>query len=133
MAGLRRILLVEDNDEIVDIYSRIITTSDYELRTAMTIQSMLEIVLEYHPDVILLDIMLPGGQTGIDGLKILRQEDKYNTKTTKIVLLTNLGENEELRKIWQEYADGYVIKAEIDPHELPDIIESLFADSQSNN
>ncbi len=61
----------------------------------------------------------------MDGLRILREDPQYNAQTKKIVLLTNLGESEEIKKIWEKYADGYVIKAEIDPHEIIDVIASL--------
>ncbi len=126
MAGQPKILLVEDNEEIVDIYAQVLRSHGYEVVTVSTIQAMLDTLPQFMPNVILLDIMLPGGLTGIDGLKIIRKDPAYKAEKTKVVLLTNLGETEEVRKIWQELADGYVIKAEIDPHELPEIIQSVF-------
>ena len=125
MAGLPKILLVEDTLEIADIYSQLLTKRGFTLKLVNTVDNLLAIVVDYAPDVIFLDIMLPGGKTGLDALKILRNDPKYNAEKTKIVLLTNLGESEEIKKLWEKYADGYVIKAEIDPQELVEIIQSL--------
>lgn len=125
MAGLPKILLVEDTLEIADIYSQHLTRQGFTARIVRTVDELLDCVVDYAPDLIFLDIMLPGGKTGLDALKILRNDPQYHSLKTKIVLLTNLGESEEIKKLWEQYADGYVIKAEIDPHELTDIIESL--------
>jgi DNA-binding response OmpR family regulator len=125
VAGLPKILLVEDTLEIADIYMQLLTKQGFPLKLVKSVDELLSIVVEFAPDIIFLDIMLPGGRTGLDALKILRNDPQYNAIKTKIVLLTNLGESEEIKKLWEQYADGYVIKAEIDPHELVDIIESL--------
>lgn len=69
--------------------------------------------------------MLPGGRTGLDALMLLRSDSKYKATKTKIVLLTNLSQDPTMEKMWEKYADGYVIKAEIDPRDLFEIIESL--------
>lgn len=125
MAGLPKILLVEDTTQIIDIYTQVLTRQGYPVKVATTVDELLDVVADYKPDLIFLDIMLPGGRTGLDALKILRNDPKYGAQKTRIVLLTNLGQNDELQKMWEMYADGYVIKAEIDPHELSDIIKSF--------
>ncbi|GAC1387541.1 MAG: hypothetical protein NVS1B7_0640 [Candidatus Saccharimonadales bacterium] len=125
MDGLPKILLVEDTASIADIYTLVLTKQGYPLKVVDTVDKMLATVAEYQPDIIFLDIMLPGGKTGLDALKILRNDPQYKATKTKIVLLTNLGLSDEIQKLWEQYADGYVIKAEIDPHELTDIIKSF--------
>jgi CheY-like chemotaxis protein len=69
--------------------------------------------------------MLPGGRTGLDALILLRSDPQYGATKTRIVLLTNLGQSSDIQKLWEEYADGYVVKAEIDPKELFDVIASF--------
>lgn len=125
MAGLPKILLVEDTIEIADIYMQLLASQGFEAKLVSNVDELLGCVAGLAPDLIFLDIMLPGGKNGLDALKILRNDPKYNALKTKIVLLTNLGESEEIKKLWDKYADGYVIKAEIDPSELIDIIQSL--------
>ncbi|MBA2279482.1 response regulator [Candidatus Saccharibacteria bacterium] len=125
MAGLPKILLVEDTVQIADIYMQVLTNGGFTVKLVNNVDELLKIVPEYNPDIIFLDIMLPGGKTGLDALKILRNDPQYGAANTRIVLVTNLGQNDETQKLWEKYADGYVIKAEIDPHELFDIIESF--------
>lgn len=125
MAGLRKILLVEDNPQIVEIYTTVLKGGHYELETATTVDEALEIAKNWQPDLIFLDIMLPGGRSGLDALMLLRTDPRYKSTTKKIVMLTNLGLSDKMQKMWEEYADGYAIKAEISPHELVDIIKSF--------
>lgn len=125
MAGLPKILLVEDTAPIVDIYTQVLTNAGYPMRSVGTVDELLEVAPKFRPDIIFLDIMLPGGRTGLDALMLLRTDAKYKASKTKIVLLTNLSQDPEIEKMWEKYADGYVIKAEIDPRDLFDIIESL--------
>lgn len=131
MAGLPKILLVEDTLPIIDIYTQILNKKGYPLEVVSTVDDLLVKAPEYKPDLIFLDIMLPGGRTGLDALKILREDERYGVTRSRIVLLTNLGHSDEIDKLWDEYADGYVIKAEIVPHELIDIIESFDFDGKS--
>lgn len=125
MAGLQKIFLVEDNAQILEIYTSTLNKFGYQLMTAATVDDALAKVAAFQPDIIFLDVMLPGGRSGLDALKILRTDPAYGCTTKKIVLLTNLGLNDKLQKAWDEYADGYVVKAEIVPHELIDIIHSF--------
>jgi CheY-like chemotaxis protein len=125
VVGLPKILLVEDTFQIVDIYTQVLAKRGLSVRVVDTVDKLLEVVPDYKPDIIFLDIMLPGGRTGLDALQILRNDPQYGATKTRIVLLTNLGQNDEVQKLWEKYADGYVIKAEIEPHELFDIIASF--------
>lgn len=122
MAGLSKILLVEDNTEIIELYSRVLK-QQYELEVAITVDEALTKAVAFKPDFIFLDIMLPGGKTGLDALMALRTNPEYGCTDVPIVMLTNLGLTEKTQKAWEEYADGYVVKAEIVPHQLPEIIE----------
>lgn len=125
MAGLPKILLVEDDPQILEIYTTVLTRQGYDLTTASTVADALTKAKDHRPDIIFLDIMLPGDKSGLDALMILRTDPTYNCTDKKIVMLTNLGLTDKIEKIWQEYADGYIVKAEIVPHELIDIINSF--------
>src|SRR5688572_29349822 len=67
-----RILLVEDNRDILRATQRILAARNYEILTAMDGEAALEIARKERPDVILLDIMIPK----LDGLEVCRQIKK---------------------------------------------------------
>lgn len=124
MAGLRKILLVEDNPQIQEIYSVTLSTADYEVEVAEEGESALKKVVDFQPDLILLDIMLPG-MSGLEILTKLRTDSQYGSEDTKIVILTNLGHDERVEDAWQNMADGYVVKSEIQTNDIFDVIKSL--------
>ena len=133
MDGLPKILIVEDNIEIIELYLLTLRGNGYEVQTASNVEDALDIAKSFQPDIIFLDIMLPGDKTGLDALMILRTNQSYGCTKKRIIMLTNLGMSDKIRNEWEEYADGYVIKAEIVPHDLIDIIKSFDQDSKTKN
>ncbi len=133
MAGLPKILIVEDNIEILELYLLTLKGNGYEVKSASNVDDALSIAKSFHPDIIFLDIMLPGNKTGLDALMILRTDSSYGCTKKRIVMLTNLGMNDKIRNEWEEYADGYVIKAEIVPHDLIEIINSFESSTTPEN
>lgn len=128
MAKLHKILLVEDNFYIRDIYSITLKEAGYELAVAVDGDEAISKVKSFHPDVILLDIMIPG-KSGLEVLKLFRSNDEYGVKEAKIILLTNFVQDETTKAAIDNHADGYIIKADIKPTDLVDLIKQLEAKS----
>lgn len=124
MAGLRKILLVEDNDELRTLYETFFTYNKFEVATAIDGEDGLRVAKEFKPDLIFLDVMMPK-KDGFEVLKILRHDPTYNCTKAKIVLLTNLGDGSKVSEQTRADMDGYVIKAEIVLSDLLDIIKTL--------
>jgi two-component system, OmpR family, alkaline phosphatase synthesis response regulator PhoP len=124
MAGLQKILLVEDNPQLQEIYSITLQSAGYEVTIAGNGPHALQQAIVFKPDLIFLDIMMPG-MNGLEVLQALRDKPEYNAQKTKIVILTNLGHDDRVEDAWQKQADGYVVKAEIRPEELIDVIKSF--------
>lgn len=127
MAALSKILLVEDNPQIIEMYKIVLTKNGYPLVIALTVDDALVQAKSFNPDVILLDIMLPGNRTGLDALMLFRTNEEYGCKDKRILMLTNLGLTEDIQKVCEEYADGYIVKAEIVPSDLPKLIENVIS------
>ena len=124
MAGLRKILLVEDNFELRRIYELFLKQHDFEIATAVDGEDGLRVAKEFRPDLILLDVMMPK-MDGFQALKILRHDPEYGCTKAKIVIFTNLGDASKVSPSVREDMDGYVIKAEIELPDILDIIKSL--------
>lgn len=124
MAGLQKILLVEDNTELRNLYELFLTENGFKVITAIDGEDGLEKAKTTAPDLIFLDVMMPK----LDGYKVLkklRHDDSYGCTKTKIILLTNLGDASKVDTDTRHDMDGYVVKAEIELSDLLEIIKSL--------
>ena len=118
----KRILCIEDERFIGELYKRSLEKAGYAVDLVPDGQQGLDAILTDTYDVILLDIMIPQ-VLGIDVLREVRTR-KPDLKA-KIVITTNLEQDEKTRAQIEKEADGYLIKAEITPHELVDFLNQL--------
>lgn len=123
MAGLRKILLVEDNIELRKMYETFLKLNGFTIAVANDGEEGLEVARTFRPDLIFLDIMMPK-KDGFEVLKILRHNPAYNCTKSKIVMLTNLGDT-KVSPEQRRDMDGYIVKAEIMLSDLLEVIKSL--------
>jgi two-component system alkaline phosphatase synthesis response regulator PhoP len=126
VAGLRSVMLVEDEVMIRDLYRSALVKSHYRVEIAGGAEELYRKLLNFHPDCVFLDIMLPG-VSGLEILKELRNNPAHGCQDAKIVILTNLAQRSVTESVVEAGADGYIIKADILPKQLPDVIASLEA------
>ena len=124
MAGSKTILFVEDDRPISEMYARVLTRHGYRVDFAYDGAEGLQKARAKHFDLILLDIMMPE-KTGIEVLEVLRGEDGKGMPDTKIVILTNLAQDKTSQEALRSQADGYIIKADIVPSQLVELIAKL--------
>ena len=124
MAGLKNVLLVEDDVMIRDLYRSALIHSQYTVEIAGSADELYEKLIQFHPDCIFLDVML-SGVSGIEILKELRTNPVHGCMNAKIVVLTNLAQTSIADSVIAGGADGYIIKADILPKDLSEIIVSL--------
>lgn len=122
---VRRILCIEDEYFISELYERALKKAGYDVTTALNGSDGLEIAQTNGYDVVLLDLMVPG-MHGIEILRTLRDPKKSPGFSSRIIITTNLDQDEETRKEVESQADGYLIKAAITPKELVQYINQLF-------
>lgn len=124
MGGLQKILLVEDNSTLADIFKYFLEDHGFDIKTAADGEEGLEKAKRFQPELVFLDVMLPK-MSGFDVLKKLRGDPQYNCTKSKIVLLTNLGDATKMVSGVEKEIDGYVVKADIELKDLLEIIKSL--------
>lgn len=118
------ILCIEDDPFIADMYAKALQKAGHTVTVIQTGDEALDTAQHTVYDVILLDIMLPN-KSGVDILEALRGEDGTKLPMTKIIITTNFDEPEENRNRLEQLADGYLIKADITPNALVDVVKQV--------
>ncbi|MFC1678202.1 response regulator [Patescibacteria group bacterium] len=129
MNDKKKILIVEDEVFLIDLYRIKFEREGYEVITAMDGQTGLEAAKKDKPDIILLDIVMPV-MNGFEVLEALKKDD--TTKDIKVYILSNLGQSDEIQQGLDKGADGYLIKANITPGELTDYVAKVLKVSKNN-
>ena len=120
----KKILLVEDDAFVRDLYNTVLTKAGYEIEIANDGEEAVGMAGYKIYDLILLDIMLPK-LTGMEVLKELRA-DGARAKDTPVYLLTNLGEENIMEEAYKLGANGYLLKAKYLPKQLVDEVDKFF-------
>lgn len=117
---MQRILIVEDQAEIRELIRLTLEGGDWEVHEAVDGASGLELALRVRPDVVLLDVMMPGGLDGVAVCERLRADSA--TRRARVVMLTAMGRNEDRERGLRAGADAYLTKP-FSPRNLLQVIE----------
>jgi len=123
-AAARKILCIEDEPFISELYARALKKAGYEVTVIIDGVEGLKAAQDNQYDIILLDLMLPN-LTGIEILRVLRDPARVPPLKAKIVISTNLEQREDVRADIEKQADGYLVKAELTPHELVNFLNTI--------
>ena len=118
----KKILIVDDEQAVLDVYSKELGFHKYSVVVAKDANEGYEKAVSEVPDLILLDIMLPGA-SGLELLKQLKNNDK--TKDIKVVMLTNLDASAVIDEGYELGAEAYFVKAEFVPSQIAEEIKAF--------
>lgn len=119
---MKNIILVEDDPLLIDIYSTKLQQSGFFVRVVDRAEKAVATIAEEKPDLVLLDIVLPH----VDGWDILQQlQASEELKNIPVIILSNLGQKEEIEKGLNLGALKYLIKAHYTPSEIVEEIKKL--------
>lgn len=125
MARINSVLVIEDDRFIGEMYVRSLKNNGYTVDWVTTGREGFAAASIHTYDLILLDIMLPE-QTGIEVLHSLRGGPGGDLiAKSRIIVITNYDQDDESRSAMEAEADGYLIKADITPRRLLDIISQM--------
>jgi DNA-binding response OmpR family regulator len=117
------ILVVEDDEVLASAIVDTLMEAGFEVTWAKSGEDGISQMQGKKFDLVLLDIMLPG----IDGYETLRQiKADHNMSSTKVVMLTNLGQMSEINRALDLGATDYVIKANVDLARLVELTKNKF-------
>ncbi len=115
---MAKVLLVEDDNNLREIYEARLQAEGYETATASDGEQALVVAKETKPDLVISDVMMPK-ISGFEMLDILRNTD--GMKDVKVIMLTALGQAEDKARADQLGADRYLVKSQVT---LEDIVKT---------
>jgi len=119
---VKKILLVEDDPLIVEIYTRKLREEGFEVEVAEDGEIALSKLKEKDFNLLVLDIVLPY-LTGFEALRKIRKEPKL--KDLKVLVLSNLGQKSDIERASELGVLRYLIKAHYSPSEVVEEIKKL--------
>jgi DNA-binding response OmpR family regulator len=122
-----KILLIEDDSFLVEMYTTKFELEGFEVISAEDGKKGLEMVKKEKPDIILLDILMPK-MDGFAVLDALKKDEEL--ADIPVILLTNLGQKDDVKKGFEKGAVGYLIKAHFMPSEVVDKIKKILKESK---
>jgi DNA-binding response OmpR family regulator len=99
------IMVVDDDHEILKLVTIILKLEGFEVVSASDGKSGLELLEQQNPDLILLDIMMPGEYNGLDVLYYIRERS-----SVPVIMLTAHSHPASIRKALEDGADDYIVK-----------------------
>ncbi len=120
----KKILLIEDDNFINQLYMRILKQAGYEVVIAADGETGVKLADDSY-NLVLLDIMLPK----MDGINVLKKlKENPDTKQIPVILLTNLGQGNIINIAFTIGAQGYLMKMSMSPYELVEKIKPFIVD-----
>ena len=118
----KKVLIVEDDEMLAGMYAEKFTMSGYNAQVAHDGSEGLKQVESFMPDIVLLDIIMPK----VDGFVVLKRI-KSNDALSKIpvIMLTNLGQEDDINKAKKLGATDYFVKANHTPAEIIKKVEGI--------
>lgn len=120
MADIKqKILLVEDDEALAGVYLERLQAEGFDVRHVSNGEDALSNAIEYKPDLVLLDVMMPK-ISGFDVLDILRNTPE--TTNVRIIMLTALSQPKDKERAEQLRVDDYLVKSQV---VIADVIERI--------
>lgn len=121
---MAKILVVEDDRFLTSAYRAKLSKSGYDVQMAGDGEEAMEVLKQFVPDIILLDLVMPR-KDGFATLAEIRQQTAL--QQIPVIVASNLGQKEDIDKAMQLGANDFIIKSDLSMDDLVVKIESLLA------
>ncbi len=122
MIQTQKIVVVEDEPAILEMYRMKLSRSGFEVKTALNGEEGLKVIGKFRPELILLDLRMPV-MTGEDMLEELRRTDWG--ADIRVIILTNISRDEAPHKLRLLHVDRYIVKAHHTPSQVVDVVNDV--------
>ncbi len=118
----KKILIVDDDDFLLEMYAIKFKEAGFLVDIAKNGEEAITKISEVNPDVVLLDVVMPK----MDGFEVLRTiKEKNMISQTPVILLSNLGQKEDIERGLKLGARDYIVKAQFTPSEVVAKVKSF--------
>lgn len=121
---MAKILLVEDDSNLREIYGARLEAEGYEILAANDGEEALAVAVREKPDLIITDVMMPK-ISGFDMLDILRTTPE--TKDIKVIVMTALSQDEDRKRGTDLGADNYIVKSQVTLDDVVGIVKDAIS------
>lgn len=108
---IKKLLIIEDDKVLNEMYAMKFIKEWYEVQSAYEWLEWISKLTSFNPDVILLDIMMPT-MNGFETLEVIKSQTSLKCK---IIIFTNIVDEDKIEKALKMWADDYLIKADTTP------------------
>ena len=116
------VLIIEDDKFLRDLIIQKLKKEGFETSEAMDGESGAKLAQDEHPDLVLLDLILPG----LDGFEVLKRlKQNAGTASIPVIILSNLGQKEDMDRAKGSGAEDFMVKAHFTPGEIVSKIKSI--------
>lgn len=115
-----KILIIEDDKFLIKLYSDKLRRERFEVLESLTGEEGLNKVFIEKPDLVILDLILPG-KNGFEVLSEMKLNPK--TKNIPVIILTNLGQESDIKRGLELGAVAYLVKTEFSMNQLPELVK----------
>src|SRR3954465_6405522 len=123
---MAKVMLVEDDNNLREIYEARLQAEGYQIVTAKDGEEALVVAKAEKPDLIIADVMMPK-ISGFEMLDILRNTD--GLKDVKVIMLTALGQSDDQQRADKLGADRYLVKSQVTLEDIVKATHELLKDS----
>lgn len=117
---MKKLLIIDDDQIVIKSISSQFDSNHVIVSSANNGESGLDLAIKEHPDLILLDLVMPK-MDGMTMLRLLRQDDWG--KTANVVILTNLSDQEKVAEVVDEQSYDYLVKVNWNVNDVVNLIK----------
>jgi DNA-binding response OmpR family regulator len=123
---MKKVLIIEDDQIITNVYRNKLTVEGYEVETAADGETGLKLVRTFHPDTVILDLMLPK-MSGVEVIKQIRSEPEFSK--LPIIVFSNIYLTNMIQDAWRAGATKCLSKTGCTPREFIDVVRQTVGGS----
>ncbi len=123
---MKKVLIIEDDQLVANIYSNKFSVDHFQVETAVDGAAGFDLIGTFHPDVVILDLMLPK-VSGLDLLKKIRSQP--GLEKLPIIVFSNTYLSNMVQEAWKAGATKCLSKANCTPKQVIDVVRGLVSNS----